>query len=54
MRKAAPPTIAPNTWGALKGSNLAPARAIRASHRPQFANNQLSTQLDGVSVTLNG
>jgi uncharacterized protein (TIGR03437 family) len=46
------PQIAPNTWVAVLGSNLAPdTRIWQAS---DFASNQLPTQLDGVSVTVNG
>ena len=47
-------TIAPNTWVTLKGSNLAPAGDSRIWQASDFVNNQLPTQLDGVSVTLNG
>jgi uncharacterized protein (TIGR03437 family) len=48
------PTIAPNTWVTLKGSNLAPAGDSRIWQAADFVNNELPTQLDGVSVTLNG
>jgi uncharacterized protein (TIGR03437 family) len=45
-------TIAPNTWIEIKGSNLSPTtRTWRAS---DFINNQLPTQLDGISVNING
>jgi uncharacterized protein (TIGR03437 family) len=47
-------TIAPNTWVTLKGSNLAPAGDSRIWQASDFANNELPTQLDGVSVKLNG
>jgi uncharacterized protein (TIGR03437 family) len=47
-------TIAPNTWVTLKGSNLAPAGNSRIWQASDFVNNQMPTQLDGVSVTLNG
>lgn len=48
-------TIAPNTWVAIYGSNLAPAGDSRTWKAPgDFANNQLPTQLDNVSVTVNG
>lgn len=47
-------TIAPNTWVTLKGSNLSPAGDSRIWQASDFVNNQLPTQLDGVSVTLNG
>jgi uncharacterized protein (TIGR03437 family) len=48
------PTIAPNSWVTLKGSNLAPAGDSRIWQTSDFVNNELPTQLDGVSVTLNG
>jgi len=48
------PTIAPNTWVEIKGSNLVPAGDTRIWQGPDFINNQLPTQLDGVSVTVNG
>jgi uncharacterized protein (TIGR03437 family) len=47
-------TIAPNTWVEIKGSNLAPAGDTRIWQGPDFVNNQLPTNLDGVSVTVNG
>ncbi len=47
-------TIAPNTWVEIKGLNLAPANDTRAWQNSDFVNNQLPTQLDGVSVTVNG
>jgi len=47
-------TIAPNTWVTLKGSNLAPSGDSRTWQTSDFVNNELPTQLDGVSVTLNG
>jgi len=48
------PTIAPNTWVEIKGSNLAPAGDIRTWQGSDFVNNQLPVQLDGVNVTVNG
>jgi len=48
------PVIAPNTWIKLQGSNLTPAGDARMWTGSDFVNNQLPTQLDGVSVTLNG
>jgi uncharacterized protein (TIGR03437 family) len=55
------PTIAPNTWVEVKGSNLAPAGVSSTACAPgycwqssDFVNNQLPTKLQGVSVTLNG
>ena len=47
-------TIAPNTWVEIKGSNLAPAGDSRVWNTSDFVNNQMPTQLDGVSVTVNG
>jgi uncharacterized protein (TIGR03437 family) len=45
-------TIAPNTWVAITGTNLAPdTRIWQAS---DFVNNQLPTSLDGASVLMNG
>jgi uncharacterized protein (TIGR03437 family) len=46
------PTIAPNTWVEIKGSNLAPD--TRLWQNSDFMNGQMPTQLDGVSVTVNG
>jgi uncharacterized protein (TIGR03437 family) len=46
------PLIAPNTWIFIKGSNLATSSRIWGT--ADFVNNQLPTQLDGVSVTVNG
>ena len=48
------PLIAPNTWVEIKGSNLAPAGDTRIWLDPDFVNSQLPTQLDGVSVMVNG
>lgn len=48
------PTIAPNTWVEIKGSNLGPAGDIRTWGNADFVNNQLPTSLDGVSVKVNG
>ncbi len=48
------PTIAPNTWVEIKGTNLAPAGDSRIWQNSDFANSQMPTQLDGVSVTVNG
>jgi uncharacterized protein (TIGR03437 family) len=47
-------TIAPNSWVAIKGSNLAPAGDSRIWQGSDFVNNQMPTQLDGVGVTMNG
>ncbi len=45
-------SIAQNTWVEIKGSNLAPD--TRIWRNSDFVNNQLPTQLDGVSVKVNG
>lgn len=44
--------IAPNTWMAIRGSNLAPT--TRVWQDSDFSAGQMPTQLDGVSVTVNG
>ncbi len=51
------PVIAPNTWIEIKGVNLAPnqdALISRIWTTPDFVNNQMPTQLDGTSATVNG
>jgi uncharacterized protein (TIGR03437 family) len=48
------PTIAPNTWVEIKGSNLAKTGDMRTWQGSDFVNNQMPTQLDGVSATVNG
>jgi uncharacterized protein (TIGR03437 family) len=48
------PLIAPNTWVEVKGTNLAPAGDTRIWQGSDFFGGQLPTQLDGVSVTVNG
>jgi uncharacterized protein (TIGR03437 family) len=48
------PVIAPNTWVEIKGTNLALPGDTRIWQGADFMNNQLPTQLDGVSVTVNG
>jgi uncharacterized protein (TIGR03437 family) len=48
------PTIGPNMWVEIKGSNLAPLSDSRTWQTRDFVNNQLPKQLDGVSVTVNG
>ena len=48
------PTIAPNTWVEIKGSNLAPEGDARIWGGSDFVGNQMPKQLDGVSVTVNG
>ena len=48
------PTIAPNTWVEIKGTNLAVAGDSRIWQGSDFANSQMPTKLDGVSATVNG
>jgi uncharacterized protein (TIGR03437 family) len=48
------PTIAPNTWAEIKGVNLAPAGDTHIWQGSDFAGNQMPTQLDHVSATVNG
>jgi uncharacterized protein (TIGR03437 family) len=48
------PQIAPNTWVEIKGSNLAPTSSARIWKSDDFAGDRMPTQLDGVSVTVNG
>jgi uncharacterized protein (TIGR03437 family) len=48
------PTIAPNTWVEVKGSNLAPAGDTRTWQSSDFVGGKLPTALDEVSVTVNG
>jgi uncharacterized protein (TIGR03437 family) len=48
------PTIAPNTWVEIKGANLAKSGDMRTWAGADFVNNQMPTQLDGVSATVNG
>ena len=48
------PVIAPNTWVEIHGTNLAPPGDQRIWQSSDFTNGQLPTQLDGVSVTVNG
>ena len=45
-------SIAPNTWVEIKGSNL--AATTRTWQGSDFANGLMPSQLDGVSVTING
>jgi uncharacterized protein (TIGR03437 family) len=46
--------IAGNTWVTISGSDLAPEGDSRIWQGSDFVNNQMPTQLDGVSVTVNG
>jgi uncharacterized protein (TIGR03437 family) len=48
------PTIAPNTWVEIKGTNLAPAGDTRIWLGSDFFASLMPNQLDGVSVTVNG
>jgi uncharacterized protein (TIGR03437 family) len=48
------PTIAPNTWVEINGTSLAQPGDSRTWQSADLASNQLPTQLDGVSVTVNG
>jgi uncharacterized protein (TIGR03437 family) len=47
-------TIASNTWVSIQGTGLAPAGDMRIWQTPDFVNNQMPTNLDGVSATVNG
>jgi uncharacterized protein (TIGR03437 family) len=47
-------SIAPNTWVQINGANLAPAGDSRTWQNSDFITGKLPTQLDGVSVTVNG
>jgi len=48
------PTIAPNTWVEIHGTNLAPTGDTRLWQGSDFKNNQLPVQLDTVTATVNG
>ena len=48
------PAIAPNTWVEIKGSHLAPAGNTRIWQSADFSGGKMPTQLDGVSVSVNG
>jgi uncharacterized protein (TIGR03437 family) len=55
------PTIAPNTWVEIKGSNLAPVGYSSPACAPgycwqtsDFVGNKMPSQLDNVSATVNG
>jgi uncharacterized protein (TIGR03437 family) len=55
------PTIAPNTWVEIKGSNLAPTGVSSPDCAPgycwqasDFVNGQMPVKLHGVNVTVNG
>ena len=48
------PAIAPNTWVKILGTNLGPASDVRTWQASDFIGNHMPTQLDHVSVTVNG
>jgi uncharacterized protein (TIGR03437 family) len=48
------PAIAPNTWVEINGAGLAPAGDSRTWQSSDFVNSKMPTELDGVSVTVNG
>lgn len=48
------PTIAPNIWIEIKGVNLAPSGDSRVWQTSDFTGTQMPTQLDHVSVSVNG
>jgi uncharacterized protein (TIGR03437 family) len=48
------PTIAPNTWVEIKGTSLGPVGDTRIWLASDFVNSQMPTQLDGISVKMNG
>jgi uncharacterized protein (TIGR03437 family) len=45
--------IAPNSWVEIDGVNLAPVGDERSWNSSDFVNNQMPTQMDGVSVSVN-
>jgi uncharacterized protein (TIGR03437 family) len=48
------PTIAPNTWVEIKGSGLSLTGDSRIWMTSDFVQNQLPTQLDSITATVNG
>jgi uncharacterized protein (TIGR03437 family) len=48
------PVIAPNTWVEIKGVDLAPSGDSRIWQSSDFTGNQMPTELDQVSATVNG
>lgn len=48
------PTIAPNSWIEIKGSNLAAPGDSRVWQTSDFVGNSMPTKLDNVSATVNG
>ena len=48
------PVIAPNTWVEINGSNLSAPGDARTWQGSDFTGGQMPTELDGVSVTVNG
>jgi uncharacterized protein (TIGR03437 family) len=47
-------SVAPNTWVEINGSGLSPAGDSRVWQAADFVNGQMPTELDGVSVTMDG
>ena len=52
--EGASPTIAPNTWVEIQGSNLAQPGDMRIWQGSDFVGNTMPTKLDNVSATVNG
>jgi uncharacterized protein (TIGR03437 family) len=52
--EGASPTIAPNTWVEIQGSNLAQPGDTRVWQGSDFVGNTMPTKLDTVSATVNG
>ena len=52
--EGASPTIAPNTWVEIQGSNLAAPGDTRIWQVSDFVGNSMPTKLDTVSATVNG
>jgi uncharacterized protein (TIGR03437 family) len=52
--EGASPTIAPNTWVEIQGSNLAAPGDSRVWQGSDFVGNSMPTKLDNVSATVNG
>jgi uncharacterized protein (TIGR03437 family) len=48
------PTIAPNTWVKILGVDLGPSGDVRTWQSSDFTGNQMPTELDHVSATVNG
>ncbi len=52
--EGASPTIAPNMWVEIQGSNLAQPDDTRIWHGSDFVGNTMPTKPDAVSATVNG